>query len=242
MKTTPKGLRLQIGIFGRRNAGKSSLLNALTRQQTSIVSPVPGTTTDPVEKPMEMLPLGPVLWIDTAGLEDSGALGRQRIEKSRRILDRADAAVLVVDADLWGDFEEGLLQELRGRKVPVVVAFNKSDVTPPQATVREKLSSQKIPCVDTVASTGQGVPELREALIGVVPDDFLRPPPLLADLVTPGELAVLVTPIDLEAPKGRLILPQVQAIRDLLDGDAICLVVKEHGLRAALERLTHPPA
>ena len=242
MKTTPKGLRLQIGIFGRRNAGKSSLLNALTRQQTSIVSPVPGTTTDPVEKPMEMLPLGPVLWIDTAGLEDSGALGRQRIEKSRRILDRADAAVLVVDADLWGDFEEGLLQELRGRNVPVVVAFNKSDVKPPPAAVREKLSSQKIPCVDTVASTGQGVPELREALIGVVPDDFLRPPPLLADLVTPGELAVLVTPIDLEAPKGRLILPQVQAIRDLLDGDAICLVVKEHGLRAALERLTHPPA
>ncbi len=242
MKTTPKGLRLHIGIFGRRNTGKSSLLNAMTRQEVSIVSPVAGTTTDPVEKPMELLPLGPVLWIDTAGLDDSGALGRQRMEKTRRILDRTDVGILVVDAGRWGDFEEEILRELRERNVPVIVAFNKSDVAPPLAAAQEKLQADNIPFVETVASEGRGALEMREALIGVVPEDFLRPPPLLSDLVPPGEMAVLVVPIDLEAPKGRLILPQVQAIRDLLDGDACCMVVKERELRAALGRLNRPPA
>ena len=242
MKTTPKGLRLHIGIFGRRNTGKSSLLNAMTRQEVSIVSPVAGTTTDPVEKPMELLPLGPVLWIDTAGLDDSGTLGQQRMEKTRRILDRTDVGILVVDAGRWGDFEEGILHELRERNVPVIVAFNKSDVAPPLAASQEKLQADNIPFVETVASEGRGALKMREALIGVVPEDFLRPPPLLSDLVPPGETAVLVVPIDLEAPKGRLILPQVQAIRDLLDGDACCMVVKERELRAALERLNRPPA
>ncbi|MBU4400216.1 MAG: [FeFe] hydrogenase H-cluster maturation GTPase HydF [Planctomycetes bacterium] len=242
MKTTPKGLRLHIGIFGRRNTGKSSLLNAMTRQEVSIVSPVAGTTTDPVEKPMELLPLGPVLWIDTAGLDDSGALGRRRMEKTRRILDRTDVGILVVDAGRWDDFEEGILHELRERNVPVIVALNKSDVAKPQAALLERLREEKIHCVETVASDGRGALEMREALIGVVPEDFLRPPPLLSDLVPPGEMAVLVVPIDLEAPKGRLILPQVQAIRDLLDGDACCMVVKERELRAALGRLNRPPA
>ena len=238
----PKSLRLHIGLFGRRNAGKSSLLNALTRQEVSIVSEVAGTTTDPVEKPMEMLPLGPVLWIDTAGLDDAGALGEKRMEKSRRIFDRTDVGILVVDAGRWDAFEEGILPELRGRNVPVVVVFNKSDIAKPQAAICERFRAEKVPVVETVANAGRGVPELREALIAAAPEEFLRPAPLVSDLVPPGEMAVLVVPIDTEAPKGRLIVPQVQTIRDLLDGDAYCLVVKERELRDALGRLSRPPA
>ncbi|MEN6450825.1 MAG: [FeFe] hydrogenase H-cluster maturation GTPase HydF [Thermoguttaceae bacterium] len=242
MTTTPKGLRLHIGLFGRRNAGKSSLLNALVRQDVSIVSEVAGTTTDPVEKPMELQPLGPVLFIDTAGIDDAGALGEKRVQKTRQVFDRTDLGILVVDADRWDDFEEAILRELRERDVPIVVAFNKSDVAPPSASSQDELRAAKTSFVETVAPAGRGVPELREALIKAAPEEFLRTPPLVADLVPPGEMAVLVVPIDKEAPKGRLILPQVQAIRDLLDGDAYCLVVKERELRDALGRLGRPPA
>ncbi|MEN6459440.1 MAG: [FeFe] hydrogenase H-cluster maturation GTPase HydF [Thermoguttaceae bacterium] len=242
MQTTPKGLRLHIGLFGRRNAGKSSLLNALVRQEVSIVSDVAGTTTDPVEKPMELLPLGPVLFIDTAGIDDSGALGEKRVHKTRQVFDRADVAILVVDAGHWDDFEEAVFDELRQRKLPVIVALNKSDLARPPAALQERLREAGTPFVEMVAPTGVGIPDLREALIQSAPDEFLRPPALVADLVPSGEMAVLVIPIDTEAPKGRLIVPQVQAIRDLLDGDAFCLVVKERELRAALDRLDRPPA
>ena len=242
MKTAPKGLRLHIGLFGRRNAGKSSLLNAMTRQEVSIVSEVAGTTTDPVEKPMELLPLGPVLWIDTAGIDDAGALGDKRVRKTRQVLDRTDLGILVVDSGRWEEFEEAIFRELRERNIPVVVAFNKSDLAKPLADWQEKLRETRTPFVETVASQGRGVLELREALIQAAPEDFLRTPALVADLVPPGEMAVLVVPIDLEAPKGRLIVPQVQAIRDLLDGDSFCLVVKERELREALGRLNRPPA
>jgi [FeFe] hydrogenase H-cluster maturation GTPase HydF len=242
MQPAPKSLRLHIGLFGRRNAGKSSLLNAVTRQEVSIVSEVAGTTTDPVEKPMELLPLGPVLFIDTAGIDDAGALGDKRVQKTRQVFDRTDVGVLVVDAGQWGDFEEGILRELQGRNVPVVVAFNKSDLAKPLAASQERLRGAKVPFVETIARDGCGALELREALIQVAPEDFLRAPALAADLVPPGELAVLVVPIDMEAPKGRLIVPQVQTIRDLLDGDAYCMVVKERELRDALARLSRPPA
>ena len=242
MKSTPKSLRLHIGLFGRRNAGKSSLLNAMTRQEVSIVSEIAGTTTDPVEKPMELLPLGPVLWIDTAGIDDSGALGEKRVQKTRQVFDRTDVGVLVVDAGRWDEFEEGIFRELRGRGIPVIVAFNKSDLAKPLAASQDRLRETKTPFIEMVACDGRGVLELREALIQAAPDDFLRAPALVADLVPPGEMAVLVVPIDLEAPKGRLIVPQVQAIRDLLDGDAYCLVVKERELRDALGRLNRPPA
>jgi [FeFe] hydrogenase H-cluster maturation GTPase HydF len=241
MTTTPKSLRLHIAFFGRRNVGKSSLLNALTRQQVSIVSPVAGTTTDPVEKPMELLPLGPVLFIDTAGIDDVGELGALRVEKTRQVLERTDVAVLVTEAGKWGNFEEEILAGLASRKTPTVVVFNKMDVGAPDAALASKFSGQKIPVVKTSAARGTGILELGEALLAVAPPDFIDSPAILGDLVGSGEMAVLVVPIDKEAPKGRLILPQVQSIRDLLDSDAYCLVVKERELRSALGRLKSPP-
>jgi len=242
MSSTSKGFRLHIGLFGRRNAGKSSLLNALTRQQVSIVSEVAGTTTDPVEKPMELLPIGPVLFIDTAGIDDVGALGEKRVQKTRQVLDRTDLGLIVADAGRWDQFEQSLLSELRSRQIPAIVVFNKADLGRPPATLLEALRQSGTPLMETVATGGQGLLELREALIAAAPEEFLRAPAIVADLVPPGELAVLVVPIDLEAPKGRLILPQVQTIRNLLDGDAYCLIVKERELRDALDRLKRPPA
>jgi [FeFe] hydrogenase H-cluster maturation GTPase HydF len=242
MQPTPKSLRLHIGIFGRRNAGKSSLLNALVRQDVSIVSEIAGTTTDPVEKPMELLPIGPVLFIDTAGIDDEGALGDKRVKKTRQVFDRTDVGIIVVDAGRWGEFEEAIFRELSDRDIPIVVALNKSDIARPEPALLEELREAKAFCVETVASHCQGLLELRDALIETAPDEFMRPPALVADLVPPGEMAVLVVPIDMEAPKGRLIVPQVQAIRDLLDGDSYCMVVKERELRDALGRLNRPPA
>ena len=238
----PKSFRLHIGIFGRRNVGKSSLLNALTRQNVSIVSDVAGTTTDPVEKPMELLPVGPVLFIDTAGIDDVGALGEMRVQRTRKVFDRTDLGLLVAEAGAWGPFEEGILAELRERKAPAVVVFNKTDLAQPDKKVLDALKAQKTPWVKTVASRGEGMLDVREALIRNAPEDFINAPSILGDLVPAGELVVLVVPIDLEAPKGRLILPQVNAIRDVLDVDAYCIVVKERELREALDRLKRPPA
>ncbi len=242
MKETPKGMRLHIGLFGRRNVGKSSLLNALTHQQVSIVSDVPGTTTDPVEKPMELLPLGPVLFIDTAGIDDIGALGEMRAERTRQVFERTDLGILVAESDRWGEFEEGILGELAKRQTPVIVVINKSDIAAPGVEVVQDLKSRKLAIVETVASEGKGIPGLREALIRSAPEAFMDAPPILGDLISPGELVVLVVPIDLEAPRGRLILPQVQSIRDVLDHDSYCMVVKERELRDALGRLNRPPA
>ncbi len=242
MRTTPKGFRLHIGIFGRRNVGKSSLLNAMTRQSVSIVSDVAGTTTDPVEKPMELLPIGPVLFIDTAGIDDVGALGEMRAAKTRQVFDRTDVGVIVAEAGEWGPFEDAILDHLRTRKIPAVAVFNKCDLATPDAATADRLRQAKLPVVHTTASSGAGVLELREALVKTAPDEFVNSITILGDLVPAGELVVLVVPIDLEAPKGRLILPQVQSIRDVLDVDAYCMVVKERELRDALDRLKRPPA
>jgi len=242
MKKTPRGNRLHIALFGRRNAGKSSLLNALTRQDVAIVSDVAGTTTDPIEKPMELLPLGPVVFIDTAGIDDCGSLGELRVRKTRQVFERADLAILVVADGQWGEFEQSVAQELTQRETPGIVVFNKADLTQPVPELVERLDAQGLPAVSTIATAGEGIYDLREALIRAVPKDLLDPPALVADLVPAGELAMLVVPIDMEAPKGRLILPQVQTIRDLLDNDAYCMVVKERELRDALGRLNRPPA
>jgi [FeFe] hydrogenase H-cluster maturation GTPase HydF len=238
---TPKSLRLHIGIFGRRNVGKSSLLNALTRQQVSIVSEIAGTTTDPVEKPMELLPLGPVLFIDTAGVDDVGALGEMRVEKTRKVIERTDLGIIVVEAGRWDDFEQAMLDELKRRGVPAVVVFNKSDIGQPQGEIEARLTGEGVRNVRTIAARGEGVLPLREALIAAAPEDFVNPPTIVGDLLPAGGLAILVVPIDKEAPRGRLIQPQVQTIRDLLDSDAYCMVVKERELRDALLRLNRRP-
>jgi [FeFe] hydrogenase H-cluster maturation GTPase HydF len=242
MNAAPRGVRLHIGIFGRRNVGKSSLLNALTRQQVSIVSPEPGTTTDPVEKPMELLPVGPVLFIDTAGIDDVGALGAQRVERTLRALERTELAILVLAEDGLGSLELGLLDAFEQRKIPVLPVLNKTDLAEPSDDTLDRLLHRGLKPVRASLARGEGVAEIREALVDLTPDDFLNAPTILSDLVPPGELAVLVVPIDKEAPKGRLILPQAQAIRDLLDHDAYALVVKERELREALERLRRKPA
>ena len=242
MQTTPKGLRLHIGIFGRRNAGKSSVLNAITGQRTAIVSDSPGTTTDPVEKAMELLPLGPVVFIDTAGLDDAGALGEQRVARTRQAIERTDVALLVAESTLWQTFEEELLAELEQRGVPVIVVLNKIDIATPANELVARLTARGLPVVPMAATERQGVDDLRRALLATAPDSFFDPPTILGDLVGPGRMVVLVVPIDLEAPKGRLILPQVQTIRDVLDSDAYCAVVKERELRDLLDQLKQPPA
>ena len=241
MQGTRKGLRVHIGIFGRRNVGKSSLLNAFTRQHVSIVSAEAGTTTDPVEKPMELLPLGPVLFIDTAGVDDEGCLGGLRAARTRQVFDRTDLALIVAEAGRFGQFEEELLAEFAGRRVPCIVVFSKADVRPPDGAVADRLRARNIPVVQTAAPTGQGLLDLRQALLDALPPEMLQTPDLLGDLVGPGDMAVLVVPIDKEAPKGRLIVPQQQAIRNILDNRAMCVVVRETGLAAALRELTHPP-
>jgi len=238
---TPKSMRIHIGLFGRRNVGKSSILNAITRQQVAIVSDVAGTTTDPVEKPMELLPLGPVLFIDTAGIDDEGALGALRVEKTHQVFERTDLGVLIAEAGNWSTFEDQMLDELGTRQIPVVVVFNKSDLATPAPSCITALSERQIRTVQLSALTGEGIPSLREALIECTPVQLLDYPSIAGDLVGPGELAVLVVPVDKEAPKGRLILPQVQTIRDLLDGNALSLVVKERDLPQALELLKKPP-
>jgi [FeFe] hydrogenase H-cluster maturation GTPase HydF len=242
MQSTPKSLRLHIGIFGRRNVGKSSLLNAITRQQVSIVSAFAGTTTDPVEKPMELLPFGPVLFVDTAGVDDEGALGDLRMARTRAVLDRVDLGVLVTEAGGWGRFEESLLAELASRRVKALVVFNKADERRPSSEDVVHAQAAGLPFVALSATSGEGMLDLREALLRLAPPEFLETRSLISDLVPAGETAVLVIPIDKEAPKGRIILPQVMAIRDLLDGGAMALVAQAHELAGALEALTRPPA
>lgn len=205
MNTAPKGLRLHIGIFGRRNVGKSSLLNAMVRQQVSIVSPVAGTTTDPVEKPMELLPLGPVLFLDTAGIDDSDALGALRVLKTRQVLERTELAILVAECGAWTSFEDALLAEFAARKIPYLVAFNKCDLrggedVPEKVTAR--LQAEKVKALRVSATTGEGLDALRAALLELAPPEFIDSPAIAGDLVGPGELAVLVVPIDKEARRG----------------------------------------
>lgn len=241
MQNTPKGMRLHIGIFGKRNVGKSNILNALTKQNISIVSDIAGTTTDPVEKSMELLPLGPVVFVDTAGVDDEGKLGELRIQKTTKIFDRTDLALIVSDQSGWSSFEQELYNEFSSRKIPVIAVFNKSDLAAISEDKLNAVKDLKVEFVITSAQTGVGIDNLKQKLIDMAPDEFISPPMIAADLIPAGELAVLVVPIDLEAPKGRLILPQVQTIRDLLDNDSMVMVVKERELKEALDRLNKPP-
>jgi [FeFe] hydrogenase H-cluster maturation GTPase HydF len=241
LRATSKAFRLHIGFFGRRNVGKSSLLNAVTRQYVSIVSEVAGTTTDPVEKPMELLPIGPVLFVDTAGVDDVGALGVQRIEKTRLAIARSDIGVLVAEAGVWGEFEERLLAELRSHAIPVLVALSKSDLRGGTTEQFARFTCERLPFLEVSAATGDGVDAFRNKLWELAPVDAAESPVVIRDLVRPDESAVLVMPIDKEAPKGRIKQLQAQAIRDLLDGEASCVVVKEGGLERVLNNMKTPP-
>jgi len=244
MRTTPRSDRLHIAIFGKRNAGKSSLINALTSQPVALVSDVPGTTTDPVYKAMELLPVGPVVFIDTAGIDDAGDLGRLRVKRSLSVSNMADMALLVVDS-LTGPspIEQNLARRLAAKDLPVVGVLNKSDLVSPdeaQVLLERCRADIGVNFVAVSALTGSGIGALKEAIIKKAPGDW-EGPPILGDLVKPGDLVVLVVPIDLEAPKGRIILPQVQAIRDVLDSDCYCIMVKENRLKEALERMKTSP-
>ncbi len=240
MRKAPSGVRLHIGLFGRRNVGKSSLLNALTGQDVSIVSEVPGTTTDVVTKAMELKPLGPVLFLDTAGLDDVGDLGGKRIEKSLRAMDRTDIALLLTENGI-GEFEDRLLAELAERGVPRIAVFSKSDLHEPDEREIERASQLADEVVVTSTVTGAGVADAREALIKHAPADFINRAGILPDFIGPGDTVFLVVPIDLEAPTGRLILPQVQTLREVLDNDARAIVVKERELADTLNMLKAPP-
>ncbi len=240
MQTTPKGLRLHIGIFGRRNAGKSSVLNAFLGQQVSIVSEVPGTTTDPVEKTMELKPLGPVVFIDTAGLDDCGALGQNRVAATGKVIDRTELAILVADA--WTDYEENLLKMFNARNIPCLVAANKSDLRAGRELEEQAGRSGVQWVVRLSATENSGFAKLREAVIQAAPREFIEQPSPMAGLLKPHDQVVLVVPIDLAAPKGRLIAPQVQVLRDILDHNAGATVVKETLLAETLAGLKTRPA
>lgn len=243
MQSTPRGLRLHIGIFGRRNAGKSSLLNALAGQDVSIVSDVPGTTADPVDKAMELPPLGPVVFIDTAGLDDDAdGIGERRAERSYRAMDRCDMALVAGTADRWDTLEDGLLEDFRRRGVPAAAVFTMTDRAPVPAELAGLMEREKHPFVSISVKTGEGLDALRALLVRLAPESALSDGVMLGDLTVPFKSVLLITPIDKEAPKGRMILPQVQAIRDALDHDAWCVVVRENAVTAALASLKEPPA
>lgn len=233
MKTVPKSLRLHIALFGRTNVGKSSFLNLITGQEVSIVSEQPGTTTDVVEKTMELLPIGPVVFLDTAGLDDTTILGGKRVEKTEKVFDRADVILLICEGNQFGEFEQAVCE--KAGTTPVIRIRNKSDLS-------DMSESSDICCNSTdFLSRERVLSQLKAQLLTVCPEEFIQPPPLVGDLVKPGGIAMLIVPIDLQAPKGRLILPQVSTIRDAIDNDAAALVVKEREYTHMLNQLKNPP-
>ena len=239
---TPKGLRLHFGLFGKRNAGKSSLINALANQNISIVSSVAGTTTDPVEKAFELHPIGPVVFMDTAGIDDIGDLGQARVKKSLSVLEWMDIAIIVCEAGTWGEHEEKLLQLTHQNATPTIVVFNKTDLSEVSVDLLQLIQKRGYPVVLTSAATQQGIEQLRNTIIQMVLSQTEPDRPLMGDLAHAGDTVILVTPIDTGAPKGRLILPQVQAIRELLDSGAKCFVIKEDRIKETLQELKVPPA
>jgi len=241
MSTTPRGERSIIALVGRRNAGKSSLINAIVGQEIAIVSEVPGTTTDPVDKHYELLPLGPVTFYDTAGVDDEGELGAKRVASTRKILYRADIVIFVNDGSAFDEHELELLARIKEMEIPTLMVFNKCDL---KSVVKANLEYCEVNAIDYVlvsALSGEGINEAKEKLISLAPKYLNEDRVILGDMLQGKARVILVCPIDSAAPKGRLILPQVQAIRDVLDSDAISIVVKETELKDALAMLKEPP-
>lgn len=236
-----KSMRLHIGVFGRTNVGKSSLLNKITNQEVSIVSDIAGTTTDVVEKSMELLPVGPVTFLDTAGLDDETELSVQRIEKTMKVVNRIDVAVVVCDFNGIGKFENDLIEKFKELKIPYLIVVNKCDLAPKSFHIDLKSELSNI-IYTSVKRDEKIVFKFKEALVNLLPEDFVNSPKIVGDLVPAKSTVILVIPIDKEAPKGRIILPQVQTLRDLLDNNCLSYVVKESELKDALDNLKTPPA
>ena len=243
MNNTPMSERVHIGFFGKRNAGKSSVMNAVTGQDLAVVSDVKGTTTDPVYKSMELLPLGPVVMMDTPGIDDEGELGSLRVKKSYQVLNKTDAAVLVIDGtEGVSPQDRALTERIRKKNIPFIVAVNKIELS--DQVIKEKVKAalelDEEQILSVSAATGEGIFELKERIAAIArteePEKYL-----VRDLINPSDIAVLVVPIDSAAPKGRLILPQQQTIRDILEAGAISVVVKETELKDALEKLGTKP-
>lgn len=245
MKTL-KSLRLHIGIFGKTNVGKSAFLNRITNQDISIVSEIAGTTTDVVEKSMELLPVGAVVFLDTAGINDTTALGKERIEKTMKVINRTDVAVIICDYKGFDEYEIGLVKKFEELKIPFMVVVNKSDVEEISDVALEKIKSvvgENTPILKTSAiSDKEIVFKFKAKLVKMLPEDFVNSPKIVGDLVPPKSTVILVIPIDKEAPKGRIILPQVQTIRDLLDSDCLSYSVKVSELAEAINNLKESPA
>ena len=240
---TLKSLRLHIGVFGRMNVGKSSFLNRITGQNISIVSDIAGTTTDIVEKSMELLPIGPINFLDTAGVDDSSTLGSERIKKTLSILNRTDVAILICDYDGITDYEKNLIEKFTELNIPYCVVINKSDIDSISTNSLTEIENYtKNYLITSVLSDENFVFNFKKLLVSLLPEDFINSPQIVSDLVSAKSTVVLVIPIDKEAPKGRIILPQVQTLRELLDNNCISVVVKESELKEALDNMKVPPA
>lgn len=242
MNETPSADRVHIGFFGRRNAGKSSIVNKVTGQELAVVSDVKGTTTDPVSKAMELLPMGPVVIIDTPGIDDEGHLGELRVRKAKQVLNRVDVAVLVVDATLGKtNVDEELIHIFKEKEIPYLVVYNKSDLLSENQKINaDSPDRNQEPFIYASAATGQNIYELKEKIASLAVTDDLKLR-LAGDLLEPSDFAVLVVPIDKAAPKGRLILPQQQTIRDVLEAGAAAIVIKENELSNTLKTLGKSP-
>ena len=237
LNATPTGERIHIGIFGKRNAGKSSLINAITTQKIAIVSEFKGTTTDPVFKAMELLPLGPVMIIDTPGIDDEGELGELRVKRAYEILNKVNIAILVIDSTIGISYEDvTLLQHIKEKNIPVIIAFNKCELLTDSEIANLKAD---VPYMFVSAATGENIYKFNTGLAKLIPEE--DPNLMLEDIIKPGDVVVLVTPIDSSAPKGRLILPQQQVIRNIIDNHGIVMVTQVEELTTTLSKLTSMP-
>ncbi len=241
-KATPRALRCIISMIGRRNAGKSSLINAICEQDVAIVSETKGTTTDAVAKPYELLPLGAVTLYDTAGIDDEGELGALRIKATLKVLYRTDIAVLVCGNDGIGDVEKNMISRFNDMKIPFIIAFNKNDISNANHKDIDFCNKNNIRYVEVSAANNFNIDKLKQAIIDIAPEEMKTDTLLAGDLFNKGDTVVMVVPLDLSAPKGRLILPQVQVLREILDTGAIAVAAKETDLAQTLNNLKEKPA